>query len=389
MRQWRASVCYRFLVMPERTRPPFRADHVGSLIRPQALIEARERAERGELAQAELTRIQHDAIRAVVRLQEDLGFCLVTDGEFNRSSWHRDFLLKFANVTLAPSRLKVRFHSAAGERDHAPPTLQVTGKLARPSGGGIFIDDFAFLASIARATPKITIPSPTVMHFRGGREAIDAKAYPDIGAFYDDLARLYREEIADLAAAGCRYLQLDEVNFAYLCDPVLRAQVANIGEDPATLPKTYAGLLNDTLRDKPSDMTVCMHLCRGNFAGAWVAEGGYEPIAELLFNEIEVDGYFLEYDSARAGGFEPLRFLPKGKVAVLGLVTTKSPQLETKDQLKRRIDEAAKFVALDQLALSPQCGFSSGIGGNTMDEAREVAKLRLVVDTAREVWGST
>ena len=229
---------------------------------------------------------------------------------------------------MIPSKLTVRFHSADGDRLHSPPTMQVTGKLARPPGGGIFVDDFKFLVSIARATPKITIPSPTVMHFRGGREAIDAKAYPDIAAFYDDLARLYREEIADLAQAGCRYLQIDEVNLAYLCDPELRRQVANIGEDPATLPKTYARLLNDTIRDRPADMTVCMHLCRGNFAGAWVAEGGYEPIAELLFNEIEVDGYFLEYDSARAGGFEPLRFLPKGKVAVLGLVTTKSGKLE-------------------------------------------------------------
>jgi 5-methyltetrahydropteroyltriglutamate--homocysteine methyltransferase len=244
-----------------------------------------------------------------------------------------------------------------------------------------------FLASIARATPKITLPSPTVMHFRGGREAIDVAAYPDIAAFYDDLARLYREEIADLAQAGCRYLQIDEVNLAYLCDEDLRKQVANIGEDPATLPKTYAKLLNDTIKNRPSDMTVCMHLCRGNFAGAWVAEGGYEPIADLLFNAIDVDGYFLEYDSERAGGFEPLRFLPKGKVAVLGLVTTKSGTLESKDELKRRIDAAAKHTSLEQLALSPQCGFSSGIGGNTMDVAGEVAKLRLVVETAREVWG--
>ena len=242
--------------------------------------------------------------------------------------------------------------------------------------------------SIAHATPKITIPSPTVMHFRGGREAIDSAAYPDLADFYDDLARLYREEIADFGRAGCRYLQIDEVNLAYLCDPELRRQVANIGEDPATLPKTYAKLLNDTIRDRPADMTVCMHLCRGNFAGAWVAEGGYEPIADLLFNQIGVDGYFLEYDSARAGGFEPLRYLPKGKIAVLGLVSTKSPHMETKDELKRRIEEAAKFAPLEQLALSPQCGFSSGIGGNTMDVAREIEKLQLVVETAREVWGT-
>jgi 5-methyltetrahydropteroyltriglutamate--homocysteine methyltransferase len=376
----------------ERTRPPFRADHVGSLIRPAALIKARERAEGNEIAPADLKRIQQAAIRDVVRLQEELGLKLVTDGEFNRHSWHRDFMLKFANVRMMPSKLTVRFHSADGARLHSPPTMQVTGKLARPAdsengGGGIFVDDFKFLASIARATPKITLPSPTVMHFRGGREAIDPAAYPEIGDFYDDLARLYREEIADLAHAGCRYLQIDEVNLAYLCDPELRKQVANIGEDPASLPKTYARLLNDTIKGRPADMTVCMHLCRGNFAGAWVAEGGYEPIAELLFNEIGVDGYFLEYDSDRAGGFEPLRFLPKGKIAVLGLVTTKSGTLESKDKLKRRIDEAARFVPLEQLALSPQCGFSSGIGGNTMDEAGEIAKLRLVVETAREVWG--
>jgi 5-methyltetrahydropteroyltriglutamate--homocysteine methyltransferase len=322
----------------------------------------------------------------VVRMQEELGLKLVTDGEYNRHSWHRDFMLKFANVRMVPSKLTVRFHSAEGERLHSPPTMQVTGKLARPAGG-MFVEDFKFLVSIARAMPKITLPSPTVMHFRGGREAIDADAYPDIAAFYDDLARLYREEIAELAQAGCRYLQIDEVNLAYLCDPELRRQVVNIGEDPAALPSTYARLLNDTIRDRPPDMTVCMHLCRGNFAGAWVAEGGYEPIAELLFNEIGIDGYFLEYDSARAGSFEPLRFLPKGKIAVLGLVTTKSGQLESKDALKRRIDEAARHAPLERLALSPQCGFSSGIGGNTMDIKGEIAKLTLVVETAREVWG--
>jgi 5-methyltetrahydropteroyltriglutamate--homocysteine methyltransferase len=372
----------------ERSKPPFRADHVGSLIRPDALIKAREGAEKGEISDAELQRIQQAAIREVVRMQEELGLKLATDGEYNRHSWHRDFMLKFKNVRMMPSRLTVRFHSAEGEREHSPPTIQVSGKLARPDGGGIFVDDFKFLKSVTRVTPKITLPSPTVMHFRGGRAAIDAAAYPDIADFYDDLARLYREEIADLAGAGSRYLQLDEVNLAYLCDGELRRQVANIGEDPATLPATYARLINDSIRDRPPDMTVCIHLCRGNFAGAWVAEGGYEPIAELVFNAIEVDGYFLEYDSARAGGFEPLRFLPKGKVAVLGLVTTKSGRLESKDTLKRRIDEASKYAPLEQLALSPQCGFSSGIGGNTMDVAGEIAKLKLVVETAREVWGS-
>jgi 5-methyltetrahydropteroyltriglutamate--homocysteine methyltransferase len=372
--------------MTERATPPFRADHVGSLIRPDALIAARKSAEQGALAPAELRRIQEDAIRDVVRLQERIGLRVVTDGEFNRGSWQRDFLLKLANVGLIPSKLTVRFHSAAGARDHQPPSLQVTGRLGRPNG--IFVDDFRFLKSVAQATPKVTVPSPTVLHFRGGRDAIDRNAYPDMAEFYRDLAGVYAQEIRDLADAGCRYLQIDEVNLAYLCDPALRAEVANIGEDPASLPKTYAGLLNETIAGRPRDMVVCMHLCRGNFAGAWIAEGGYEPIADLLFNEIGVDGYFLEYDSARAGGFEPLRFLPKGKVAVLGLVTTKAAGIETKDALKRRIEEASRFAPIEQLALSPQCGFSSGIGGQAMTVADEIAKLELVVETAREVWGS-
>jgi len=374
--------------MPERSIPPFRADHVGSLIRPDALIAAREAAENDDTARGNLADIQQAAIRDVVRLQQDAGLKLATDGEYNRHSWQRDFLLKIGNVKPLASKLTVRFHSAAGTRDHTPPSLQVVGKLTRPYG--IFVDDFKFLASVVPAgmTAKITIPSPSIVHFRGGREAIDADAYPHMDAFYDDLAAVYRAEIRDLAAAGCRYLQIDEVNLAYLCDPELRRQVANIGEDPATLPKTYARLLNHSIRDKPADMTVCMHLCRGNFAGAWIAEGGYEPIAELLFNEIGVDGYFLEYDSPRAGGFAPLRFLPKGKIAVLGLVTTKSPELETKDELKRRIEEASRYAPLEQLALSPQCGFSSGIGGQAMTVDDEIAKLRLVVETAGELWGT-
>jgi 5-methyltetrahydropteroyltriglutamate--homocysteine methyltransferase len=378
--------CRSYKIMTEQTKPPFRADQVGSLIRPDALIKARAAAEKNEIPAAEFRRIQEGAIRDVVRLQEEIGLKVVTDGEFNRKSWQRDFLLKFKNVTLGQAAMRVRFHTAEGQRDHVPPSLLVTGKLSRP--GEIFVEDFRFLKSVTKAMPKVTIPSPTVMHFRGGRGAIDTKAYPDISVFYGDLARVYREEIGDLAKAGCRYLQIDEVNLAYLCDPALRAEVANFGEDPETLPKTYAKLLNDTIAGRPADMTVCMHLCRGNFAGAWVAEGGYEPVAELLFNEIDVDGYFLEYDSPRAGGFEPLRFLPKGKIAVLGLVTTKSPQLESKDELKRRIDEAARFVPLEQLALSPQCGFSSGIGGNAVTYADEIKKLKLVVETAREVWGA-
>ncbi len=372
--------------MLERTTPPFRADHVGSLIRPDALIAARQAATKNEIPKAELQRIQQGAIRDIVRLQEEIGFRLVTDGEFNRGFWQRDFVLKFRNVAEMPSKMTARFHTTEGVRDRKPAALGVSGKLARPNE--IFVDDFRFLKSVARALPKVTIPSPTVMHFRGGRDAIDRTAYPEMREFYADLARLYREEIRDLAAAGCRYLQIDEVNLAYLCDPALRKEVANFHEDPEALPQTYAKLLNDTIAERPPGMTICLHLCRGNFQGAWVAEGGYDPIADLLFNEIKVDGYFLEYDSPRAGGFEPLRLLPKGKTAVLGLVTTKSPKLEGKDELKRRIDEAGRYAPLEQLALSPQCGFSSGIGGNAMTYDDEVSKLRLVVEVAREVWGS-
>jgi 5-methyltetrahydropteroyltriglutamate--homocysteine methyltransferase len=372
--------------MPEQNNPPFRADHVGSLIRPGSLIAARHAAECKELSARGLRDIQQNAIRDVVRLQEEIGFKVVTDGEFNRHTWQRDFLLKFANVELMASKITVRFRAADGARNHSPPSLRVTGKLGRPAE--IFVDDFRFLKSVAKAMPKVTIPSPTVMHFRGGREAIDRRAYPEMEAFYADLAAAYREEINDLADAGCRYLQIDEVNLAYLCDPELRRQAAALGENPDELPKTYAKLLNDTIAARPPGMRAYMHLCRGNFAGAWIAEGGYEPIADLLFNEIKADGYLLEYDSARAGGFEPLRFLPKGKIAVLGLLTTKSGKLETKDAIKRRIEEASRHAPIDQLALSPQCGFSSGIGGDAMSVGEEIAKLERVVEVARAVWGS-
>jgi 5-methyltetrahydropteroyltriglutamate--homocysteine methyltransferase len=310
---------------------------------------------------------------------------LATDGEFRRTSWHRDFLLRFENVQLVQNSMKMRFHTEQGDIDQAPPGLRVIGKLGRP--GPIFVDHFRFLRSVTQAVPKFTMPSPSNMHFRGGREAIDRRAYPELDAFYADLARLWSDEIRDLAAAGCRYLQIDEVNLAYLCDPRLRESVRKLGEDPAILPHTYAQLINRSIAGRPADMVVCMHLCRGNARSAWIAEGGYEPVAEVLFNEVAVDGYFLEYDSPRAGGFEPLRFLPKGKTAVLGLVTTKKGVLESKDNLKRRIDEAARHVPLDQLALSPQCGFSSTMEGNLITREEQAAKLRLVVETAQEIWG--
>jgi 5-methyltetrahydropteroyltriglutamate--homocysteine methyltransferase len=369
----------------QRQTPPFRADHVGSLLRPPALLEARERRQRNEITAEELRRIEDAAVRDVVKLQEDIGLQAVTDGEFRRTLWHVDFLEQFANVSVTRSPVKVRFHTAEGDIERSPSALRVGGKLARPHP--IFVEHFKFLKGVAHATPKLTIPSPSILHFRGGRGAIDEKAYPDMAEFYADLARVYNEEVRDLAAAGCRYLQIDEVNFAYLCDPKLREQVQNIGEDPATLPHTYAQLINRSIAARAPDMAVCMHLCRGNFEGAWVAEGGYEPVAEILFNEIDVEGYFLEYDTPRAGDFKPLRFVPKGKTVVLGLVTSKMGKLESKDELKRRIEEASRYVPLDQLALSPQCGFASGARGNKLALDDEIAKLKLIVEVAREVWG--
>jgi 5-methyltetrahydropteroyltriglutamate--homocysteine methyltransferase len=371
--------------MTVRTTPPFRADHVGSLLRPQKLLDAREQRKTGAISAEALRKVEDEAIREAVKLQEELGLQAVTDGEFRRTFWHLDFLERFENVTVIPPKLKARFHTHEGDIEFAPPGLQVVGKLARPRG--IFVEDFKFLKSVTRNTPKQTIPSPSNMHFRGGRGAIDAKAYPDLDRFYSDLGRVYSEEVKELGEAGCRYLQIDEVNFAYLCDPKLQEMVRNLGEDPRKLPSTYAQLINASIATKPKDMVVSMHLCRGNFQSAWVAEGGYDPVAETLFNEVGVDAYFLEYDDPRSGDFKPLRYLPKGKTVVLGLVTTKVGQLETKDELKRRIDEAARYAPLDQLALSPQCGFSSTVEGNRITLDEEIKKLRLVVEVAREVWG--
>jgi len=371
--------------MPSTQKPPFRADHVGSLLRPPELLKAREERKNGKITAADLRRVEDKAIREVVRLQEDLGFHGVTDGEFRRTWWHLDFLEQFENVTVTPPRMKARFHTDKGDIELQPPGLRVDGKLGRPKS--IMAEDFKFLKAATKETAKVTIPSPSTMHFRGGRGAIDQKAYPDMAEFYADLAKVYSEEIEELGRLGCSYLQIDEVNLAYLCDPKLRDQVRNnIGEDPAKLPHTYATLINGAIAKKSADMTVCMHLCRGNFQSAWVAEGGYDPVAEILFNEIGVHGYFLEYDSPRSGSFEPLRFVPKGKHVVLGLVTTKKGELESAAELKRRIDEAAKFCPLDQLALSPQCGFSSTVEGNNVTLADEIAKLKLVAEVARDVW---
>lgn len=371
--------------MAQRTTPPFRADHVGSFLRPQELLDARERHRKGEISKADLRAVEDRAIRDVVRFQEDLGLQGITDGEFRRTYFHIDFLEQLDGVETSGG-IQVKFHSAAGDVDFAPPVLKVTGKVrhARP----IQLADFEFLKSATKRMPKVTIPSPTMLHFRGGRGAISKEAYPDLEAFFEDVAAAYRDELAQLGAAGCRYVQLDDTNLAYLCDPKLREGAKARGDDPNELPKRYARLINGAIKDRPAGMQVCVHLCRGNFKSAWVAEGGYEPVAESLFNDLQVDGYFLEYDDARSGDFGPLRFVPKGKIVVLGLVTTKTPELESKDQLKRRIDEAAKYVPLDQLCLSPQCGFSSTVHGNEIMREVQTKKMQLVIDTAREVWGA-
>lgn len=370
--------------MGMRHAPPFRADHVGSFLRPKALLDARERHGRGEITKAQLRDVEDAAIRDIVKFQEGLGLQAITDGEFRRTYFHIDFLEQLQGVETRAG-IGSSFHGKAGKVDFAPPVMHVTGKLrhAKP----IQRADFGFLRSVTGRTPKVTIPSPTMLHFRGGRAAISKDAYPDLEQFYEDVAQCYREELRQLAEAGCTYVQLDDTNLAYLCDPKMREAARGRGDDPNELPRRYAQWINAAIADRPPGMTICTHLCRGNFKSAWVAEGSYEPVAEVLFNELDVDGYFLEYDDERSGDFSPLRFVPKGKVVVLGLVTTKLGELESKDDLRRRIDEAAKYADLDQLCLSPQCGFSSTVHGNEIAREAQAAKLRLVVEVARDVWG--
>ena len=367
--------------------PPFRADHVGSLLRPARLREARARRAAGELPASELRAVEDEAIRDIVRIQAAVGLEGITDGEFRRTYFHIDFLERLEGVTVTQGNYRLKFRGHGKEVDFSPPVMTVTGRLRRPRG--IATDDFAFLANAVAAggMAKLCIPSPTMLHFRGGRRGIDATAYPDIDGFFADLAAVYRDEITDLAGLGCRYLQLDDTNLAYLCDPAHRERVRSIGEDPALLPSLYGRLISDAVGARPDDMTACIHLCRGNFRSAWAAEGAYDAVAEALFNEIDVDAFFLEYDDARSGGFEPLRHVPEGKTVVLGLVSTKTGQLEDADEIKRRIDEAAAFVDLDRLGLSPQCGFSSTHHGNDITYDEQMAKLELVVSIARDVWG--
>src|SRR5512135_1825899 len=337
------------ILMAEKNAP-FRADHVGSLLRPPELLRAREKRDRGELSAAALRAIEDQSIRQAAKLQEDIGLQSITDGEYRRTIWHADFLRQFAGVTVkegvAEQNVARKFKAGEQEIERTPTRFEITSRLQRR--GGIETDNFKYLQSVTRRTAKLCIPSPTILHMRGGRAAIDRQAYPDMDMFYADLARVYREEIRALADLGCTYLQLDDPNMAYLCDEKMRESVRHIGEDPNQLPRTYAKLINDCIKDRPANMTVCMHICRGNFRSAWAAEGGYDPVAEILFNEFKLDGFFLEYDSPRAGSFSPLRFVPRDKKIVLGLVTTKTGEMETADELKRRIDEAAGFVPLEQ-----------------------------------------
>jgi 5-methyltetrahydropteroyltriglutamate--homocysteine methyltransferase len=366
-------------------RPPFRADHVGSLLRPAELLDARERFKNSEISAAELRAIEDAAIRNVVKMQEDVGLQGITDGEFRRASWHMDFLYQLGGVTKVQDNLKVQFHNEKGDVEFTPAALRVTGKLQLKKC--IFGEDFTYLKSITKGTPKLTIPSPSMIHYRGGRAAIDAAVYPDMKEFWRDLSQVYADEVEQLGKLGCTYLQLDDTSLAYLNDPAQREHIAQIGGDAESQHLVYIDLINGALTKKPAGMTVCTHLCRGNFRSSWVAAGGYDHVADALFGRLNVDGFFLEYDDERSGGFEPLRFVPKGKRVVLGLVTSKRGTIESKDLLKRRIDEAAKYLPLDQICLSPQCGFSSTVEGNALTVDEEIAKLRLIVETAREVWG--
>jgi 5-methyltetrahydropteroyltriglutamate--homocysteine methyltransferase len=365
--------------------PPFRADHVGSFLRPPALKEARAKRDEGALPADALRAIEDEHIRAVVQRQEQVGLSAATDGEFRRLYFHVDFLEQLDGVSVTYGDFFATFHKADGtEVGFKPPTMHVEGPVrhSRPIQGA----DFDFLAATTRRLPKVSIPAPSMLHFRGGRDAISREVYPDLEPFFEDLAAAYRAEVADLAARGCRYLQMDDTNLAYLCDPAIRARTAERGDDPDELTRLYVRLVNDAFRDRPADMTAAIHLCRGNFKSAWVSEGGYEPVAEILFNEMDVDAFFLEYDDERSGDFAPLRFMPPGKRVVLGLMSSKRAEVEPADDVKRRIDEASAYVPLDQCALSHQCGFSSTAHGNELTEDDQWRKLARAVEVASDVW---
>ncbi len=369
------------------TKLPSRADHVGSFLRPRSVIEAREHRAAGNIDYSELRSIEDKAIAELVEWEQGLGLKAITDGEFRRYFFHTDFLLQLAGVEERGGLKKAFKNDAGKDVQFAPPVMVVTGKIEHVKP--IQLADYQYLASKVGpdVMAKVSIPSPTMLHFRAGRSGIPEDVYPEMEAFYADVAAAYRAEVDSLAEAGCRYIQMDDTNLAYLCDDEQRADAAKRGLDPDATTRQYAKLINDSFASAPADMIKAVHLCRGNFRSSWAAEGGYEPVAEIMFNELDIDAFFLEYDDPRSGDFAPLRFLPKGKTVVLGLVTTKLGDLETKDDIKRRIDEATKFTDLDQLALSPQCGFASTVHGNDITTEQQADKIRLVAEVAEEIWG--
>jgi len=369
-----------------KLNPPFRADQVGSLLRPDSIRQNRAKWKLGEISSNELREIEDRAIGETVRKVESIGMKSITDGEFRRDYFHLDFLRELDGVTVS-GEIEANPEAKSAGDGFKPPRLSVTGKLKHTKN--IQVADFNYLKSAVSETPKVSIPSPTMVHFRGGRKAIDIDSYPDMNEFFHDLSECYREEIRALYAAGCRYLQLDDTNLAYLCDPKMRAAAKERGDDPNELPRTYADLINAVIDDRPHDLTVGIHLCRGNYRSTWFAEGGYEPVAEILFNNINVDAYFLEYDDERSEDFAPLRFVPKEKSVVLGIISSKLPQLENINDLSARIDEAARYMPLENMCVSPQCGFSSTHHGNELTHDDQWRKLELVVDTARKVWGQS
>jgi len=370
-----------------RTAPPFRADHVGSLLRPQVVRDARAAFADGRTTAEELHAAEDAAIAEAVEMQISLGLSSITDGEMRRGSWHMDFIYQLDGVAKLDSSAQYTFHSDQGDVEFTPAAMKVDGRIGLSET--IFGDAFTSLQRLVgdRGVPKLTIPSPSMVHYRGGRAAIDASVYPDIDEFWSDLEAAYQEEVRRLGKLGCRYLQFDDISFAYLNDPRQREHVREVGGDPERQHQEYIAHLNAVLAARPEGMAVTTHMCRGNFRSSWVAEGGYDYVAEALFNDLAVDGFFMEWDDQRSGGFEPLRFVPKGKTIVLGLITTKRPELEAKDDIKRRVEEAARYVDVDQLCLSPQCGFSSTLEGNAVTQQDQVRKLRLVVEVAEEIWG--
>ena len=374
--------------MTRRTLPPFRAEHVGSLLRPAALLDARQQFERGDIDDEQLRQAEDTAVASVVKMQEELGFQAVTDGEFRRSSWNMDFIYQLGGIARSEEKVEVAFVSDKGAEVFAPDALAIRDRLRLDEV--IFADHFTALKDVTTtAIPRLSLPSPNfVYHRAGGRAALPESIYPDPSVFWSDLTSAYVSELKGLAERGCKYVQIDDTTFTMLVDPDRRAEMTKRGDDPDTLHVQYVGHLNEVLDARPDEMTITVHMCRGNYRSSWVAQGSYDFVAEALFSNLHVDGFFLEYDDDRSGGFEPLRFVPKDKLVVLGLLTSKRPELESKDDLKRRIEEASRFIDIDQLCLSPQCGFASGAEGNLVSYDDEVAKLELVVETADEVWGS-